>query len=102
MSGIPGTELDGVLDPTSGGGNPIMEFKGIVGAGSTGNTLTFIIADSGDGAYDATAYIEGLGSSSPGGGTPGGDELTISAPASLSIFAIALLAMSQIRRRRII
>lgn len=100
MAGITGTELDGVLDPTSGGGDPIMQFEGLVAAGSTGNTLTFIIADSGDGAYDATAYIQGLGSSAPGGGTPGGGELSISGPPSISVFATALFAMGWLRRRR--
>ena len=60
MAFIGGTELDGILEPTAGAGDPIMLFQGNVIGGSTGNTLTFIIADSGDTQLDSTVYIEGL------------------------------------------
>ncbi len=55
----PGTELDGVVAP--GGVLPIT-FRGPVN--STGNTLTFIVADTSDGVLDTTVYISSL--SGPG------------------------------------
>jgi len=57
MAEIPGTELDGVLAP---GGDPLLRFDGPVVPGSTGNTLTFILSDSGDDIIDTTAYIAQL------------------------------------------
>ena len=90
MAFISGTELDGLLDPTNGTGNPIMLFEGVVTPGSTGNTLTFIIADSGDAVLDSTVYISGFGNIDPGGGTPGGG-VEIPEPTSIALLAFGLL-----------
>ena len=54
-----GIYLNGVNIATFAG-DPIKLFQGNVIGGSTGNTLTFIIADSGDTQLDSTVYIEGL------------------------------------------
>lgn len=67
------TELDGVLAP---GNRPIMSFAHITGLGSTG-TLTFILADVGDGVYDTTAFIRALSGA------------TIPEPAGWSVGAVA-------------
>ncbi|RMG42074.1 MAG: hypothetical protein D6725_00270 [Planctomycetota bacterium] len=63
MATVSGTELDGVLAP---GGNPVVTFAVPVTPGSTGNTLTFIVADSSDSALDTTVYIASLGGMPPG------------------------------------
>ena len=99
MEFIGGTELDGILDPTSLTGDPIMLFQGLVAAGSTGNTLTFIIADSGDSQLDSTVYIQGLGTENPGGGTPGGGD-SIPEPGTMTVFGLGLLGLGWARRRR--
>jgi hypothetical protein len=98
MAFLPGTELDGILDPTAGSGNPIMLFQGLVTPGSTGNTLTFIVADSGDHQLDSTVYIQGLGTANPGGGTAGGGQ--VPEPATLGAFALGLIGLAWMRRRR--
>ena len=100
MAFIGGTELDGILDPTAGSGDPIMLFEGVVGAGSTGNTLTFIIADSGDDSLDSTVYIEGFGTANPGGGTTGGGQTQIPEPGALALFGLGLAGLGIVRRRR--
>jgi hypothetical protein len=99
MAFIGGTELDGILDPTSGSGDPIMLFQGLVTPGSTGNTLTFIIADSGDSQLDSTVYIEGLGTENPGGGTPGGGT-QVPEPGAMTVFGLGLLGLAWARRRK--
>jgi hypothetical protein len=58
MSPIPGTELDAVLAPN---GNPLLRFDAPVTPGSTGNTLTFIVADTSDDALDTTTYFAAFG-----------------------------------------
>lgn len=63
MAFIPGTELDGILD--SDGPGSVMKFSSAVTAGSVDNTLTFIIADSGDSVLDSTVYISGFGNVAP-------------------------------------
>jgi hypothetical protein len=100
MAFVGGTELDGILDPTSGAGDPIMLFQGNVVGGSTGNTLTFIIADSGDSSLDSTVYIEGFGTSNPGGGTEGGGETSIPEPGTLVLFGLGLAGLGFARRKR--
>jgi len=62
MKFLDGTELDGLLAP---GGTPLLTFSKTEGIKSTGNTLTFILADSGDDALDSTVYISGLGAEEP-------------------------------------
>ena len=62
MAAIAGTELDGVLALD---GNPLMLFSAPVTPGSTGNTLTFILADTSDYAYDTTVFISAFGASEP-------------------------------------
>ena len=99
MAFIGGMGLDGILDPTAGAGDPIMLFQGNVIGGSTGNALTFIIADSGDTQLDSTVYIEGFDTSDPGGGTPGGGD-SIPEPASMLIFGLGLAGLGYVRRRR--
>ena len=99
MAFLPGTELDGILDPTGGSGDPIMLFEGLVTAGSTGNTLTFIIADSSDSILDSTVYIQGLGAENPGGGTPGGGT-PVPEPGTTAMFLIGLAGLALTQRRR--
>jgi hypothetical protein len=94
MSAIGGTEMDGVLAP---GGNPILTFTASVTPGSVGNTIKFIIADSGDSAYDSTAFISGLG-----GGTkpPAVNGVPLPAAAWLGLGLMGLLGGARRIRRR--
>jgi hypothetical protein len=62
MAAVAGTELDGIL---LANGGPVSTFDGYVGDGSTGNTLTFIIADSGDDVWDSTVYFSAFGGTPP-------------------------------------
>jgi len=55
-----GTELDGILND-----RVPHEFSSVVGDGSTGNTLTIILADTSDHSYDSTVYVSQLGGSEP-------------------------------------
>jgi hypothetical protein len=89
MMGCIGTELDGVLAPNC---MPVMTFSGFVGANTVGNTLTFIIADSGDHSYDSTVYIQGLGGENPD---------VIPEPATMSLMLLGLgFVGARYRRRR--
>lgn len=55
-----GTELNGVLDGATGAFGPFVHTFSAPAA-PTGNTLTFIVADTSDADLDTTAYIAGLG-----------------------------------------
>jgi hypothetical protein len=46
-------------------GSAVVTYGGAVTPGSTGNTLTFIIADANDNVLDTTAFIQGLGNAPP-------------------------------------
>jgi PEP-CTERM motif len=61
------TPLQGVLVQ---GGSAVLTYSGAVTPGSTGNTLTFIVADANDSALDTTAFIQGLGNAPPPSGVP--------------------------------
>ncbi|MBM79627.1 MAG: hypothetical protein CMJ78_03410 [Planctomycetaceae bacterium] len=62
FAAVAGTELNGVLVDN---GSPRLLFQQVVGDGSTGNTLTIILGDSGASAFDTTAYISSLGATTP-------------------------------------
>jgi hypothetical protein len=93
MAAIAGTELDGILAP---GGVPVVQFSSVVGFGSTGNTLKFIIADRGDDILDSTAYISALGGEP---GTPTPFTPTVPEPATGLLVATGVAAYFARRRR---
>jgi len=64
---VTGTILNGVLAPNA---NPLLSFSQFIGAGATNNTITFIIADSGDTVLDSTVYLSSLGATVPGAPPP--------------------------------
>ena len=86
-----GTELDGVLLQSVG--NPIVAFSGATIAGP--NTLTFIVADSGDSALDTTVFISSLAGVAQVPGEP------LPEPATLILLGAALACLARVRRRRI-
>ena len=99
MAFIDGTELDGILDPSNLVGDPVMLFEGAVTPGSTDNTLTFIIADSGDFVLDSTVFLSGFGSTDPGGGVPGGG-VPVPEPSTFGLLGLSFAVMGLTRKFR--
>ncbi len=87
-----GTELNGVLGstalPTS---SLVLTFTAAVNP--TGNTVTFIIADTADATVDSTAYIAGLGGVAAATTVP--EPLTMTA----SLLALGAVGLALVRRR---
>lgn len=95
MAFVAGTELDGILGGSSSVFGPYVHtFSAVVGDGALGNSLTFIIADSGDSSLDSTAYISQLGGSEPP--PPNG----VPEPATLALFGAGLAALGVRRRKK--
>ncbi len=99
MDFVAGTELDGILTNADGSPGPFVHtFSSFVGDGATDNTLTFIIADSGDTVLDSTAYISQLGATVPDDPADPGIPEPISA--ALGVMGLASLGLTVTRRRR--
>lgn len=84
-----GTELDGVIFNTEG--RALLRFEGEVAPGSMGNTLTFILGDTSDGAWDTTVYISQLSA------TPIPEPSTL----ALGVIGAAACALWVRRQRRV-
>lgn len=74
-------------------GTAVLTYSGSVVPGSTGNTLTFIIADANDHVLDTTAFIQGLGNAPPPPmGTP--------EPATWALLGVGFAAVAGLSWRR--
>jgi hypothetical protein len=67
------------------GGSAVVTYSGAVTPGSTGNVLSFIIADANDNLLDTTAFIQGLGNAAPTNPVP--------EPGTVALLGVALAAM---------
>lgn len=81
-----GTELDGILP---GSGSPMLFSESGLDTSVT-HELTFIIADSGDGSFDSTAYLSSLA---------GEDPNPAPLPGTLALLAAGVLGMGYYRRK---
>lgn len=100
MVAAPGTELDGVLGGSTGAFGPLVHtFSATVGDGSTGNTLTFIVADTSDRILDTTVYISQLGGSAPPP-TPPSNNNAVPEPVTAALGVMGLGALGAATRRR--
>lgn len=91
MLAAPGTELDGILGGSQGAfGALVHTFTAPVNA--TGNSLTFIVADTSDAILDTTAYISQLGGSPP-------PPPQVPVPAPLALLGLGLVALAARQRK---
>jgi hypothetical protein len=91
---IQGTALTGVLAP---GGNPDLLLSGDVVPGSTGNTMTFIVADTSDPTLDTTVYLSNFAAVPS---TPVPPSTSVPEPPSAVLFLASLVGVAVVMPRR--